>query len=77
MGSTPEPTGDPEAASSCRARRRPTTGTPTGSPVGRDAPKRRRDLRSLGRTAGHGLVQGLASATGGAIVTGLIWWNQR
>ncbi|WP_257004949.1 hypothetical protein [Streptomyces sp. Tue6028] len=39
--------------------------------------KRRSGLRSLGRTAGHGLVQGLTSAVGAAAVTGLVWWTQR
>lgn len=39
--------------------------------------RRQRYLRSLSRTASHGLVYGLASTTGGAIVTGLIWWGQR
>ncbi|MEU9198958.1 hypothetical protein [Streptomyces sp. NPDC048332] len=38
--------------------------------------RRHRDLRSLALTAGHGLVHGLASAAGGAVVTGLIWWSR-
>ncbi|MEU9289891.1 hypothetical protein AB0D57_35855 [Streptomyces sp. NPDC048275] len=67
----PEPTGDSEDTSIG-----PAGGESTAASAAGPA-ERRRYLRSLGRTAGHGLVYGLASATGGAIVTGLVWWNQR
>lgn len=78
MGCTPEPTGEPEDASTAAGRRKPTTGSPEESGAGRDVPpKRRHELRALTRTARHGLVYGLASGTGGAVVTSLIWWQQR
>lgn len=54
------------------------TPEPTGDPERTSTlPALRRDLRSLARTAGHGLVYGLTSAAGGAVVTGLVWWYQR
>lgn len=36
--------------------------------------RKRRFLRSLGRTAGHGLVRGVTTTVGAAIVTGTLWW---
>lgn len=78
MGCTPEPTGEPEEASTDADRRKPTIGSPAESDAGRDVPpKRRHELRALTRTARHGLVYRLASGTGGAVVTSLIWWHQR
>lgn len=38
--------------------------------------RRRHLLRSLGRTAGHGLVRGITTTAGGALVTGTLWWIQ-
>lgn len=79
MGCTPEPTGDPEHTSTVPVRRPEQSGAlPAGSFAGEDVPVRRhRVLRSLARTGSHGLVHGLASAAGGAVVTGFVRWNQR
>lgn len=52
-------------------------GDTSAQPAGEVRAMRHHSPRSLGRTVGHGLVHGLASATGGAIVTGLIWWSRR
>ncbi|ROQ66095.1 hypothetical protein EDD93_0495 [Streptomyces sp. 840.1] len=78
MGCAFEPTGDSEGTSALPSRRQASRGAlPAVPSAGGDVPAgRRRDLRSLALTAGHGLVYGLASAVGGAVVTGLIWWNQ-
>lgn len=79
MGCASEPTGDPEGASILPARREASCGAfhRAGASTGRGVPGGRRGSRSLARTAGHGLARALASAVGGAVVTGLIrWWNQ-
>lgn len=34
-------------------------------------------MRSLVRTAGLGLVHGITTTAGGAVVTGVLWWIQR
>jgi hypothetical protein len=34
-------------------------------------------MRSLVRTAGVGLVHGIPTTAGGAVVTGVLWWMQR
>lgn len=62
--------GSPEEATGAQA---------TGAQAGRSAPRSdvSAGLRALARTAGHGLVQGLASATGGAVVAALVWWCRR
>ncbi len=36
----------------------------------------RRTLRALARTAGFGLVRGIATACGTALVGAVIWWTQ-
>ncbi|MER7736494.1 hypothetical protein ABTX80_37055 [Streptomyces erythrochromogenes] len=38
---------------------------------------RRRTLRSLTRTAGHGVVRGAASACGASAIGWIIWWIQQ
>ncbi|WKD36783.1 hypothetical protein [Streptomyces xanthophaeus] len=39
--------------------------------------RRRRTLRSLTRTAGHGIVRGAATAFGTFAMGSAIWWLQR
>ncbi|MFF4427254.1 hypothetical protein ACFY04_42135 [Streptomyces sp. NPDC001549] len=39
--------------------------------------KRRRTLRSLARTAGHGIVRGAATAFGAFAMGWVIWWVQQ
>ncbi|MFI6357575.1 hypothetical protein ACIBJF_34210 [Streptomyces sp. NPDC050743] len=38
---------------------------------------RRRRLRSLARTAGHGIVRGAAGALGASATGWIIWWIQQ
>lgn len=77
MGLT-EPTSDAHRAPTPQSARREEPPASVTSPRSEPpAARRQRYLRSLSRTASHGLVYGLASAVGGAIVTGLVWWGQR
>ncbi|GGK90239.1 hypothetical protein GCM10010094_59120 [Streptomyces flaveus] len=41
------------------------------------SPARRRKVRALGRTAGHGLVRGIAAGLGTTAVSCIAWWVQR
>ena len=77
MGFQFKPTGNPQDRPACVAREESTTTSPTASHAEGNYPGPHRMFRSLTRTASHGLVHGLASTAGGAIVTGLIWWHQR
>jgi hypothetical protein len=42
--------------------------------VARRGPRWRRRIGAVGRTAGQGLAQGVASGAGSALVTGVVWW---
>ncbi|WP_326594087.1 hypothetical protein [Streptomyces sp. NBC_01294] len=63
----------------------PSQGFEQPAPTGRDlrpgAPRRsgrrRRTLRSLSRTAGHGIVRGAATAFGTFAMGSVIWWVQQ
>lgn len=51
--------------------------SPAVAPSESSTMRRRRYARSLSRTAIHAFVQGLASASGVALVSVLGWWIQR